>query len=68
MPHFTVSHILRQSYRLSVTQLHAASLCKTAELIELLFVVETLGDLTNIIVDGSSDFHYEFDAAISRLL
>jgi len=39
-----------------------------AERIEILFVVETLGGLRNIVLDGISDFFYGLDAAFAKLL
>jgi len=40
----------------------------TAERIEVLLRVETLGDLRNILLDGGPDFPHSFDAASIKLL
>jgi len=49
----------------SVTRLRCA---KTAERIQVLLRMETLGDPRNIILDGSPDFSHGFNAAIANLL
>jgi len=41
---------------------------KTAERIEILHWVETLGDPRNIVLDGGPDFYRGFDAAFAKLL
>jgi len=52
----------------SVTRLHRAN---TAERIEVLFEVETLGaygNLRNIVLDGALYFSHKFDAVFAKLI
>jgi len=46
---------------------YAVCCANTAERIEVLFGVETLGDPRNIVLDGSPDFYHGFDAAFTKL-
>jgi len=50
---------------LSVIRLCSAN---TAERIEVLLGVETLGDTRNVILDRSANFLFGFDAAFTKLL
>jgi len=43
-------------------------LCEMAERIEVLFGVNTFGELRNIVLDGSLNFSHRFVAAFDRLL
>jgi len=58
-------HTKQVSVILSVMRHHCVN---TAEQLEVLLVMETVGDSRNIVLDESPDFPHGFDAAFAKLL